>query len=47
MIHVSDKNSIAISTPVAGTYTWLRADGSARKPLARLKVGYPCDPDDP
>lgn len=29
MIHVSDKNSIAISTPVAGVYTWLRADGSA------------------
>jgi hypothetical protein len=29
IIHVSDKNSIAISTPVAGTYTWLRADGSA------------------
>ena len=29
MIHVSDKNCIAISTPVAGTYTWLRADGSA------------------
>ena len=29
MIHVSDRNSIAISTPVAGVYTWLRADGSA------------------
>lgn len=29
MIHVSDKNSIAISTPVAGVYTWLRADGTA------------------
>lgn len=29
MIHVTDRNSIAISTPVAGTYTWLRADGSA------------------
>ena len=29
MIHVSDKNCIAISTPVAGVYTWLRADGSA------------------
>jgi hypothetical protein len=29
MIHVSDKNSIAISTPVAGVYTWLRADGAA------------------
>jgi hypothetical protein len=29
MIHVSDKNSIAISTPVVGVYTWLRADGSA------------------
>lgn len=29
MIHVTDRNSIAISTPVAGVYTWLRADGSA------------------
>jgi hypothetical protein len=29
MIHVSDRNAIAISTPVAGIYTWLRADGSA------------------
>ena len=29
MIHVSDKNAIAISTPVAGVYTWLRANGSA------------------
>lgn len=29
MIHVSDRNAIAISTPVAGVYTWLRADGSA------------------
>jgi hypothetical protein len=29
MIHVSDKNSIAISTPVAGVYTWLRANGAA------------------
>jgi hypothetical protein len=29
MIHVSDKNCIAISTPVAEVYTWLRADGSA------------------
>ena len=29
MVHVSDKNCIAISTPVAGVYTWLRADGSA------------------
>ena len=29
MIHVTDRNSIAISTPVAGVYTWLRADGTA------------------
>lgn len=29
MIHVSDKNCIAVSTPVAGVYTWLRADGTA------------------
>lgn len=29
VIHVSDRNCIAISTPVAGVYTWLRADGSA------------------
>ena len=29
IIHVSDRNCIAISTPVAGVYTWLRADGSA------------------
>ena len=29
MIHVSDRNCIAISKPVAGVYTWLRADGSA------------------
>lgn len=29
MIHVTDRNCIAISTPVAGVYTWLRADGSA------------------
>ena len=29
MIHVSDRNSIAISTPVAGVYTWLRANGAA------------------
>ena len=29
MIHVADRNCIAISTPVAGVYTWLRADGSA------------------
>jgi hypothetical protein len=29
MIHVADRNAIAISTPVAGVYTWLRADGSA------------------
>ena len=28
-VHVSDKDCIAISTDVAGTYTWLRADGSA------------------
>ena len=29
MIFVSDKDCIAISTDVAGVYTWLRADGSA------------------
>lgn len=29
MIHVTDRNCIAISTPVAGVYTWLRADGTA------------------
>lgn len=29
MIHVADRNCIAISTPVAGVYTWLRADGTA------------------
>lgn len=29
MIHVTDRNCIAISTPVAGIYTWLRADGTA------------------
>lgn len=29
LVHVSDKNCIAISTPVAGVYTWLRADGGA------------------
>ena len=29
MIHVADRNSIAISTPVAGVYTWLRANGAA------------------
>ena len=28
-IFVSDKDCIAISTDVAGVYTWLRADGSA------------------
>jgi hypothetical protein len=28
-ISVSDKNCIAISTSVAGIYTWLRADGTA------------------
>lgn len=28
-VHVTDKNCIAVSTDVAGTYTWLRADGSA------------------
>lgn len=28
-VFVSDKDCIAISTDVAGTYTWLRADGSA------------------
>lgn len=26
---VTDKDSIAVSTDVAGTYAWLRADGSA------------------
>ena len=29
MIFVTDKDCIAISTDVAGNYTWLRADGSA------------------
>jgi hypothetical protein len=29
MIHVSDRNCIAISTPVAGVFTWLRANGAA------------------
>lgn len=29
MIFVTDKDCIAISTDVAGVYTWLRADGSA------------------
>jgi hypothetical protein len=28
-IVVTDKNTVAISTSVAGTWTWLRADGSA------------------
>lgn len=28
-IIVTDKNAIAVSTNVAGTWTWLRADGSA------------------
>lgn len=28
-VFVTDKDCIAISTDVAGTYTWLRADGSA------------------
>jgi hypothetical protein len=28
-IFVTDEDCIAISTDVAGTYTWLRADGSA------------------
>lgn len=28
-IMVTDKNCIAVSTNVAGTWTWLRADGSA------------------
>lgn len=28
-IIVTDKNTAAISTNVAGTWTWLRADGSA------------------
>lgn len=26
---VTDKNALAVSTLVAGTWTWLRADGSA------------------
>lgn len=29
IIHVSDRNCIALSTPVAGVYSWLRADGTA------------------
>lgn len=29
IIHVADRNCIAVSTPVAGVYTWLRADGTA------------------
>lgn len=29
MIFVTDQDCIAISTDVAGTYTWRRADGSA------------------
>lgn len=28
-VFVSDKDCIAVSTDVGGTYTWLRADGSA------------------
>lgn len=28
-IIVTDRNCIAVSTPVAGVWTWLRADGSA------------------
>jgi trimethylamine:corrinoid methyltransferase-like protein len=28
-IVVTDKNCIAVSTNVAGTWTWLRADGTA------------------
>lgn len=28
-VHVGDANCIAISTDVAGTWTWRRADGSA------------------
>lgn len=29
VVELTDKNCLALSTNVAGTWTWLRADGSA------------------